>query len=83
VHASGGPLLDIVIPNSEGVPTGFLYTGDEYSAIFGTVLHVVLSMSESEQLAWRARARAAAQRFGTEMFEGGFAKFWGALRLKV
>jgi hypothetical protein len=83
VHASGGPLLDIVIPNSAGIPTGFLYAADEYSAMFGTALHMALSMSESEQLAMRARAREAAQKFRTEIFEQGFGRFWGALRQNV
>jgi len=83
VHASGGPLLDIVLPTPEGLPTGFVYASDEYCAIFGTALHMALSMSEPEQLAMRARAREAAQKFCTEMFEQGFGNFWHALCLKM
>lgn len=79
MHASGGPLFDIVVPNSSGLPTGFLYVADEYSAMFGTALHMALSMSDSEQLALRARAREAVQRFQMEMFEREFGKFWRAL----
>ena len=83
MHASGGPLLDIVVPSLEGLPTGFVYASDEYCAIFGTALHMALSMSEPEQLALRARAREAAHKFRTEMFEQGFGKFWHALCPKM
>ena len=72
-----------MVPNSVGLPTGFLYEADEYSAIFGTALHTALSMSEPEQLALRERAREAAQKFRTDMFEQGFHKFWDTLRLKM
>ena len=83
MHASGGPLLDIVLPTPEGLPTGFVYASDEYCAIFGTALHMGLSMSEPEQLALRTRAREAAQKFRTEMFEQGFGNFWHTLCLKM
>ncbi|KIY52569.1 mannosyltransferase [Fistulina hepatica ATCC 64428] len=71
VHASGGPLKDIVVP-FEGQPTGFhAGTPDE----FAEVLNHVLSLSADELLMIRRRARAwAVQRFSEEEFE----KAWNA-----
>jgi len=70
-HASGGPLMDIVVPY-EGEPTGF-HARDSDS--FAEALHNALSLSTAEELAMRERARKwAVQRFA----EAEFVKGWDA-----
>ncbi|KAK9450820.1 uncharacterized protein V1518DRAFT_411791 [Limtongia smithiae] len=75
VHASGGPLLDIVIP-VDGVPSGFNFTtnSDRDSAAKGSknmaaCLEAVFALSEKEKQGYRQRARTVAQRFSQESFE--------------
>ena len=66
VHASGGPLNDIVVP-FDGGSTGYHATSPES---FAERLYEALSLSEQEQLAMRSRARRRAQdRFSREGFE--------------
>ncbi|KAM6494268.1 mannosyltransferase [Amanita muscaria] len=68
-HASGGPLMDIVVPY-EGGPTGF-HARDSDS--FAEALHNALSLSNAEELAMRERARKwAVQRFSEEEFVKGW-----------
>ncbi|KAG2009800.1 asparagine-linked glycosylation protein 11 [Coprinopsis cinerea AmutBmut pab1-1] len=68
-HASGGPLLDIVVPFN-GKPTGYhARTPDE----FAEAMRTVLSLSPDEEIAIRQRARTwAVQRFSEEEFEKGW-----------
>ncbi|KAG6865199.1 hypothetical protein C0991_004570 [Blastosporella zonata] len=69
VHASGGPLKDIVVP-VDGEPTG--YHADTPNT-FAEALHTALTLSSAEDLAIRRRARSwAAQRFSEEEFEKGW-----------
>lgn len=66
VHASGGPLNDIVVP-FETLPTGYHATSPQ---MFAERLYEALSLPTSEDLAMRRRARAWAQRrFSREGFE--------------
>ncbi|KAF8636015.1 hypothetical protein AX15_000175 [Amanita polypyramis BW_CC] len=68
-HASGGPLLDIIVPYG-GEPTGF-HAKDLDS--FAEALHQALSLSQVEGLAMRNRARRLAmQRFSEEEFVNGW-----------
>ncbi|KAF8608960.1 mannosyltransferase [Ceratobasidium sp. AG-I] len=73
VHASGGPLNDIVVPyNNE--PTGYHAT-DPTS--FADGFHKALSLPALEMLAMRQRARALSiDRFSTAGFEQGWARGW-------
>ncbi|KAG5654304.1 hypothetical protein H0H81_004723 [Sphagnurus paluster] len=71
VHASGGPLKDIVVPYN-GEPTGYHAESPES---FAEALHLALSLGPGEELAMRQRARAwAIQRFSEEEFEVGWHK---------
>ncbi|KAI0252784.1 mannosyltransferase [Lactifluus subvellereus] len=71
VHASGGPLHDIVVP-IDGQRTG-LHAKDPES--FAESVHDVLAMSEEERLAIRARARQwATTTFSVEAFERGWTR---------
>ncbi|QRV94109.1 glycosyltransferase family 4 protein [Ceratobasidium sp. AG-Ba] len=66
VHASGGPLNDIVVPY-ENEPTGYHATDP---ASFAQAFHKVLSLPETEAHSMRKHARALAiDRFSTEEFE--------------
>ncbi|KAF8315599.1 glycosyltransferase family 4 protein [Clavulina sp. PMI_390] len=82
-HASGGPLLDIVIPNSEGLPTGFLYQTDKDAEDFAKALSLAIALPEDQMLKMRQRARDAANRFSTREFEKGFSEFWTSLRSRL
>ncbi|CAG7853005.1 GDP-Man:Man(3)GlcNAc(2)-PP-Dol alpha-1,2-mannosyltransferase; AltName: Full=Asparagine-linked glycosylation protein 11 homolog; AltName: Full=Glycolipid 2-alpha-mannosyltransferase [Serendipita indica DSM 11827] len=76
VHASGGPVMDIVVP-FEGEPTGFhAVTVDE----FATQLHKALTLPPEEALAMRERARRSSERFSTTAFERGFGALWEDVR---
>jgi len=69
VHASGGPLHDIVVP-VDGQRTGF-HANDPKS--FAQAVHEVISMSKEEQLAIRERARLwATTTFSEESFDRGW-----------
>ncbi|KAG6816796.1 hypothetical protein H0H87_002765 [Tephrocybe sp. NHM501043] len=69
VHASGGPLKDIVVPVN-GEPTG--YHADDPDT-FAEALHTALTLNPTEDLAIRKRARSwALQRFSEEEFETGW-----------
>ncbi|GJJ15736.1 hypothetical protein Clacol_010014 [Clathrus columnatus] len=69
VHASGGPLYDIVAPHSGGI-TGF---HAKEPASFASAMYDILSLTTSEDLAIRSRARRRA----IEVFsEEGFVKGW-------
>ncbi|KAF9516363.1 glycosyltransferase family 4 protein [Hydnum rufescens UP504] len=78
VHASGGPLLDILTP-VDSQPTGFFYATDARSVDFAASLHTALSLTSDEEHAMRTRARRAARRFSTAEFEWGFQKLWEGL----
>ncbi|KAG2125816.1 glycosyltransferase family 4 protein [Suillus clintonianus] len=72
-HASGGPLHDIVVP-LDGEATGF-HARDSQS--FANAMHTVLSMSKSEELAMRKRARTwAVTTFAEERFVEGWEAAW-------
>ncbi|KDQ21583.1 glycosyltransferase family 4 protein [Botryobasidium botryosum FD-172 SS1] len=75
-HASGGPLLDIVMPLN-GELTGFHASTP---AEFGERLHEIFSLRKTEELAMRKRARQSSERFGTKEFEKGWAKAWMSLK---
>jgi len=69
VHASGGPLHDIVVP-VDGQRTGF-HARDPES--FARAVHDVITMPEEERVAIRARAQQwATTRFSQEAFERGW-----------
>ncbi|KAI0763548.1 mannosyltransferase [Trametes elegans] len=70
-HASGGPLLDIIVPLN-GEPTGYHATSPE---TFAEAFRTVLTLPKEADLAMRQRARTwAVQKFSTEEFE----KAWDA-----
>ena len=69
VHASGGPLEDIVVP-FEGKNTGYHAKTPE---TFAEAFHAVFSLAPAEDVALRARARGSAvQRFSELEFERGW-----------
>ncbi|KAH9169525.1 mannosyltransferase [Lactarius sanguifluus] len=69
VHASGGPLRDIVVP-VDGLRTGF-HAKDPES--FAQAVHEVMMMSEEERRSIRARARQwATTTFSQDAFEKGW-----------
>lgn len=77
VHASAGPLLDIVVPY-DSQPTGFHATTAE---TFADRLHDIMSMDDASQQAMRPRARAnATERFSEAVFEKGWRKAWEQLK---
>ena len=88
VHASAGPLLDIVLPYSPpssssieetriALPTGFHSTT---AASFAENLFGIISLSDLEKMAMRKRARASAEeRFSTASFEKGWRNNWERL----
>ncbi|KAI8986146.1 mannosyltransferase [Trametes punicea] len=68
-HASGGPLLDIIVP-FKGEPTGYHATTPE---TFAEAFRTVLTLPKEAELAMRQRARTSAmQRFSAEEFEKGW-----------
>jgi alpha-1,2-mannosyltransferase len=78
VHASGGPLHDIVVP-VDGQQSGF-HAKDPES--FAQAVHEVIAMSEEERVAIRARARRwATLTFSEEAFERGWTQSGWALWL--
>jgi len=69
VHASGGPLQDIVVP-VDGKRTGYHAKSPEE---FAEAFHSVFQLSKSEDLALRRRARALAVKgFSNVEFEKGW-----------
>ncbi|CDO72210.1 hypothetical protein BN946_scf184970.g62 [Trametes cinnabarina] len=68
-HASGGPLLDIIVPLN-GEPTGYHATTPE---TFAEAFRTVLTLPKEAELALRQRARTwAVQKFSAEEFEKGW-----------
>ncbi|PIL35103.1 hypothetical protein GSI_02891 [Ganoderma sinense ZZ0214-1] len=68
-HASGGPLLDIVVP-LDGEPTGYHATS---SGTFAEAFRTVLTLSPEADIAMRTRARTwAVRKFSAEEFERGW-----------
>ncbi|WVR04606.1 hypothetical protein IAU60_001616 [Kwoniella sp. DSM 27419] len=77
VHASAGPLMDIVVPY-DGRRTGFQATDAES---FAEAIHAALSLSGKDGLIMRKTAReAAVRKFSEAEFEKGWEKGW--MRLK-
>lgn len=81
MHASAGPLLDIVTPY-QGQPTGFHATTP---ASFATQLAAILELEREQPdvvTALRGRARmAASERFGETRFEEDWLTAWNELLL--
>ncbi|BEJ12922.1 hypothetical protein CspHIS471_0300960 [Cutaneotrichosporon sp. HIS471] len=76
VHASAGPLLDIVVSH-DGNKTGFHATDAES---FADAIHEALSLSRHQELAMRRTARSLARdKFSEAAFERGFARGWSRL----
>jgi len=68
-HASGGPLYDIIVPFN-GELTGYHATSAD---TFAEMFHTVFTLTKSDDLALRQRARTwAVQRFSNEEFEYGW-----------
>lgn len=67
-HKSGGPKLDIVIPYESG-QTGFL-ADDEDS--YADAMERILSLTPSERMEIRRRARQSVGRFSDQEFEASF-----------
>ncbi|EIW52437.1 mannosyltransferase [Trametes versicolor FP-101664 SS1] len=68
-HASGGPLLDIIVP-LDGEPTGYHATSPE---TFAEAFRTVFTLPKAAELAVRQRARTiAVQKFSAEEFEKGW-----------
>ncbi|KAH9891871.1 mannosyltransferase [Cubamyces lactineus] len=68
-HASGGPLLDIIVPLG-GEPTGYHATSPE---TFAEAFRTVFTLPQEAEFAMRQRARTwAVQRFSAEEFEKGW-----------
>lgn len=80
VHASGGPLLNIVI-EQDGLPTGFHATSPED---YSRQLSRILAMSPEEVLQVRKRARDHALRsFSEAAFMEGWLHGWQYLIAKI
>ena len=76
VHASGGPLLDIVIEQGD-LATGFHATTPED---YGRQLGCILSMSPEEALEMRKRARVhAVAHFSEAAFDKEWKEAWRLL----
>lgn len=76
VHASAGPLLDIVVP-FEGRPTGF-HAHDAEG--FAKQLEGIVQLDDTAILDMRKRARQnAVLRFSTDEFERGWLRSWREL----
>nr|CAG4644016.1 EOG090X07J8 [Lepidurus arcticus] len=67
-HKSGGPLMDIVIPDGASQNGLLAWDEEEYSS----VLHNVLNMTEKERNKLKINARASVSRFSDEEFEKNF-----------
>lgn len=67
-HKSGGPKLDIVVPY-EGGQTGFM-ADDEDS--YADAMERILSLTPSERMEIRRRARQSVARFSDQEFEASF-----------
>nr|CAG4651882.1 EOG090X07J8 [Triops cancriformis] len=67
-HKSGGPLMDIVIPDGASQNGVLAWDEEEYSS----VLHNVLNMTESERTKIKNNARASVSRFSDEEFQKEF-----------
>lgn len=65
VHNSGGPKLDIVVPNEKGEMFGYHAENDEE---FAKAFARVNMLSEGERMEMRLRARESADRFTEEVF---------------
>ncbi|WVQ76077.1 hypothetical protein IAR50_005714 [Cryptococcus sp. DSM 104548] len=77
VHASAGPLLDIVVPYN-GQRTGFHATD---AASFAEAIHSALALSPKESLAMRKAARQlAVEKFSEKKFEEDWDVGYGRLR---
>ncbi|WVN89502.1 uncharacterized protein L203_104727 [Cryptococcus depauperatus CBS 7841] len=77
VHASAGPLLDIVVPY-KGQKTGFHATT---SSSFAAALHSAFNLNPDESLKMRKAARQlAAEKFSEQEFENGWARGWERLK---
>ncbi|KDE06840.1 hypothetical protein MVLG_02876 [Microbotryum lychnidis-dioicae p1A1 Lamole] len=77
VHASAGPLLDIVTASPTGQPTGFHAKSAQE---FASQLFKILSMKEEERKEMRKRAREAAGKFGVDKFEEDWLVGWNELK---
>jgi len=79
VHASGGPLKDIVVP-FQGEITGYHATSPD---TFASSIHKAFTLSPMADLAIRQRARTwAVQRFSEAEFEASWeASEWSTLLL--
>jgi len=70
-HNSGGPKSDIVLPNEEKLPTGYLACSEEEYA--DAMYNTLCNGPNSEQnIAIRKRARISAQRFSDDVFNESF-----------
>ncbi|KAI0365333.1 mannosyltransferase [Pilatotrama ljubarskyi] len=68
-HASGGPLLDIIVPLN-GEPTGYHATSPE---TFAEAFRTVFTLPQEAEWAMRQRARTlAVQKFSADEFEKGW-----------
>ncbi|WVQ98028.1 hypothetical protein IAU59_005149 [Kwoniella sp. CBS 9459] len=77
VHASAGPLMDIVVPHN-GRQTGYHATDAES---FAEAIHSAFSLSEKDSLSMRKAARdAAVQKFSEAEFEKAWEKGWFRLK---
>ncbi|KAM0790159.1 hypothetical protein ACM66B_005478 [Microbotryomycetes sp. NB124-2] len=77
VHASAGPLLDIVVP-FKGKPTGFHATTVEE---FADKMKGILELDKETLHDMRTRARRnAVERFSTDEFERGWLQAWADLK---
>ncbi|PWN22533.1 UDP-Glycosyltransferase/glycogen phosphorylase [Microstroma glucosiphilum] len=81
-HASAGPLLDIAVPDEEGLRTGFHAKDSEG---FVERLAEMLQMREEERVEVRRRARLRALRtFSAEAFRGAWEReLWLRLQQKI
>lgn len=76
VHASAGPLLDIVVP-FHNQRTGFHATT---AASFAEAMYQAMTMSDKEAVKMRKAARQAAEeKFSEKRFEEGWEKGWRRL----
>ncbi|WWC59281.1 uncharacterized protein I303_101832 [Kwoniella dejecticola CBS 10117] len=77
VHASAGPLMDIVVPFN-GRKTGFHATDAES---FAEAIHQAFALSPTESLTMRKAAReAAVQKFSEKEFEKHWQEGWNRLK---
>ncbi|KAK4046703.1 asparagine-linked glycosylation protein [Microbotryomycetes sp. JL201] len=80
VHASAGPLLDIVVPY-DGMPTGFHATNVQE---FADKMRGILELDQHSLREMGRRARQnAVERFSTHEFEQGWLQAWKELHSKA